>query len=338
MKITVSRLSGKEIEISSKTDISELDSIKFEDLFWVDVEDFNQEFLNYIEKRFSIDPLTVEDINSGKQRVKTEDYPGYTFLVSKNVVKAGENSFSYDTEEIFLILMENGILTLHKKPSTIVKHSMDSIDNRAKRVKNIKNFPSLVMHQIFDFSVDSFFSALSDMENWLVSVRVDLLDFNNITSKELNDLKNIMSFISRARSEMGNLRITLTQHRDVMSLAQNDAIKFLSPDLSSDFRDVYDHTFQMIEALDSYTLRAGDIRDLYFTLKSAFTDNVLRLLTIVATIFLPLTFLTGFYGMNFTPGFFQPGTTSIYGFYLMVIAMVLISVILLAIFRKRGWV
>ena len=142
------------------------------------------------------------------------------------------------------------------------------------------------------------------MENWLVSVRVDLLDFNNITSKELNNLKNIMSFISRARSEMGNLRITLTQHRDVMSLAQNDAIKFLSPDLSSDFRDVYDHTFQMIEALDSYTLRAGDIRDLYFTLKSAFTDNILRLLTIVATIFLPLTFLTGFYGMNFTPGIF----------------------------------
>ena len=73
MKITVSRLSGKEIEISSKTDISELDSIKFEDLFWVDVEDFNQEFLNYMEKRFSIDPLTVEDINSGKQRVKTEE-------------------------------------------------------------------------------------------------------------------------------------------------------------------------------------------------------------------------------------------------------------------------
>ena len=338
MKITVSKLSGKEVEVSSNNDISELDKIKPEDLFWADIEEFDQEFLNYIEKRFSIDPLTVEDINSGKQRVKTEDYPGYTFLVSKNVIKAEGNNFSYDMEEIFLILMEKGILTLHMKPSTIVQHSMDSIGNRTKKIKKDKNFPSLVMHQIFDFSVDSFFSALSDMENWLVSVRVDLLDFDNITSKELNDLKNIMSFISKARSEMGNLRITLTQHRDVMSLAQNDAIKFLSPDLSPDFRDVYDHTFQMIEALDSYTLRAGDIRDLYFTLRSAFTDNILRLLTIVATIFLPLTFLTGFYGINFTQGFFEPGTSSIYGFYAMVVVMLLISVILLAMFRKRGWV
>ncbi len=338
MKIIVSKLSAKVIETSSGTGISLMDKIGPDDLFWVDVEGFTQDFLNYIEKRFSIDPLTVEDINTGKQRVKVEDYPGYTFVVSKNVTKTGKDEFSYDTEEIFLILMEKGILTFHLKPSSVVQHSMDSIVNRADAIMKEENFPSMVMHHVFDFSVDSFFSALSDMENWLVSVRVDLLDFDNITSRELNDLKNIMSFISRARSEMGNLRITLTQHRDVMSLAQNDAIKLLSPDLSHDFRDIYDHTFQMIEALDSYTLRAGDIRDLYFTLRSAYTDNILRLLTLVATIFLPLTFLTGFYGMNFTQGFYEPGSSSIYGFYGMVVIMLLIPSILLLIFRKRGWV
>ena len=338
MKIIVSKLSAKVIETSSGTGISLMDKIGPDDLFWVDVEGFTQDFLNYIEKRFSIDPLTVEDINTGKQRVKVEDYPGYTFMVSKNVTKTGKDEFSYDTEEIFLILMEKGILTFHLKPSSVVQHSMDSIVNRADAIMKEENFPSMVMHHVFDFSVDSFFSALSDMENWLVSVRVDLLDFDNITSRELNDLKNIMSFISRARSEMGNLRITLTQHRDVMSLAQNDAIKLLSPDLSHDFRDIYDHTFQMIEALDSYTLRAGDIRDLYFTLRSAYTDNILRLLTLVATIFLPMTFLTGFYGMNFTQGFYEPGSSSIYGFYGMVVIMLLIPSILLLIFRKRGWV
>ena len=338
MKITVSKLSAKVIGTSSGTDISLMDKIGPDDLFWVDVEGFTQDFLNYIEKRFSIDPLTVEDINTGKQRVKVEDYPGYTFMLSKNVTKTGKDEFSYDTEEIFLILMEKGILTFHLNPSSVVQHSMDSIVNRADAIMKEENFPSMVMHQVFDFSVDSFFSALSDMENWLVSVRVDLLDFDNITSRELNDLKNIMSFISRARSEMGNLRITLTQHRDVMSLAQNDAIKLLSPDLSHDFRDIYDHTFQMIEALDSYTLRAGDIRDLYFTLRSAYTDNILRLLTLVATIFLPLTFLTGFYGMNFTQGFYEPGSSSIYGFYGMVVIMLLIPSILLLMFRKRGWV
>ena len=84
MRITVSKLTGKVIGASSGTDISIMDQIGPDELFWADVEGFTPDFLNYIEKRFSIDPLTVEDINAGKQRVKIEDYPGYTFMVSKN--------------------------------------------------------------------------------------------------------------------------------------------------------------------------------------------------------------------------------------------------------------
>ena len=72
-------------------------------------------------------------------------------------------------------------------------------------------------------------------------------------------------------------------------------------------------------------------------MRAAFTDNILRLLTIVATIFLPLTFLTGFYGMNFTAGFSQPGSGSFVGFWILVVAMLIIAGVLMAFFKKRGW-
>ena len=338
MQFTVSNPSRKELQIQKYADLDNLQGlISLKDL-WIDFEDFDSDTMKRIGEIFGIDPLTIEDILVGNQRIKMEDYQDYIFGVSKGVYVAKETEFEYPKDEIFIILSQNNILTFHRKSSQIINNVMETLKNRIKKIKGTAVFTSLVMHLVYDFSVDSFYSALSDVENWLVSMRTEILDFDSLKASALSDVKSLMSHISRARREMSELRIMLTQHRDVMSLAEHGTLKFVSVDLMSAFRDVYDHTFQLIETLDSYMLRTGDVRDLYFTLRSAFTDNILRLLTVVATIFLPLTFLTGFYGMNFTAGFFQPGSNNIYGFYALVASMILIAAVLLILFRKRGWV
>ncbi len=338
MQITVSSPTKKELQVQTFTDLENLQGLVSQKDLWIDFEEFESDNTKRIGEIFGIDPLTIEDILVGNQRIKIEDYQEYIFAVSKGVYVTMGTEFDYSQDEIFIILSQNSILTFHRKGSSIINNVTETLRNRIKKLKGTTVFTSLVMHLVYDFSVDSFYSALSNVENWLVSMRTEILDFDSLKASALSDVKSLMSHISRARREMSELRIMLTQHRDVMSLAERGTLKFVSVDLMSAFRDVYDHTFQLIETLDSYMLRTGDVRDLYFTLRSAFTDNILRLLTIVATIFLPLTFLTGFYGMNFTSGFFQPGSNNVYGFYGLVASMILIATVLLLLFRKRGWV
>ncbi len=337
MRATLSGISKKELVIRELNTDEELESLSGKEGYWLDVQDFDAGTLKILSELYSLDPLTLEDIQTGKQRIKTEDYQSYIFSVSKGVKTVGEGTFEYSIEEIFLILSEKNILTLHKEKSTIITHSLESMKNRAKTLKKEVMLNSLVMHTIFDFSVDSFYSVLGEIENWLVSMRSEVLDFDSLKASDISDVKDLLGLISKARREMSELRILLSQHRDVVSLAERGSVKFLSVELMPAFRDVYDHTFQLIETLDSYMMRTGDVRDLYFTMRAAFTDNILRLLTIVATIFLPLTFLTGFYGMNFTAGFSQPGSSSYIGFWALVAFMLILAGVLLAFFKKRGW-
>lgn len=337
MHATLSSISRKELSTKEFNSTEELKPLAAQEGYWLDVQDFDADTVKALGEWHSLDPLTQEDILTGKQRIKTEDYQSYIFSVSKGVTIKGEGNFEYLVEEIFLVLSEKNIITLHKGSSTIVNHSLESLRNRAKTLKKESMFNSAVLHTIYDFSVDSFYSVLSEIENWLVSIRSEVLDFDSLKARDISDVRALLSLISKARREMSELRIMLSQHRDVVSLAERGSMKFLSVELMPAFRDVYDHTFQLIETLDSYMLRTGDVRDLYFTMRAAFTDNILRLLTIVATIFLPLTFLTGFYGMNFTAGFNQPGSGSLVGFWALVASMVTLAAVLLILFKRRGW-
>jgi len=116
------------------------------------------------------------------------------------------------------------------------------------------------------------------------------------------------------------------------------AVPFVPDANLRSFRDVYDHSFQLLETIDNDRDRTSDVRDLYISLHSASTDNTIKVLTLVATIFLPLTLLAGIYGMNFSPGFFQPGSSDPVGFYVMILAMFVISLGLIYLFKRSGWI
>ncbi len=337
MQITFSSVSEGELNSKIIGEIRDLNELCKQNNYWVDMEGYDPETLKTIVQIFPLNPLTVEDLENVTDRIKIDEFPDYIYSVSKGVVAQGDN-FVFKRDEIYMVLSENNVITFHKEKSEIVNHCMNSMRNRMKSVS--KNIPlnSLVLQSIYDFSVDSFFSVLSNIEQWISSMSGQATDFDSIKSSDIKGVRNLMFLIARARREMGELRIMLSQHRDVMALAERGTIKYISVDLMPAFRDVYDHTFQLIETLDSYMMRTSDLRDLYFTMRAAFTDNILRLLTIVATIFLPLTFLTGFYGMNFTEGFYEPGSATIYGFYTMVAVMLTIAGTLLIVFRKKGWV
>ena len=121
-------------------------------------------------------------------------------------------------------------------------------------------------------------------------------------------------------------------------MVMRGAVPFVADASLRSFRDVYDHSFQLLETIDNDRDRTSDVRDLYISLHSASTDNTIKVLTLVATIFLPLSLLAGIYGMNFTPGFFEPGSGDPIGFYVMILAMLTITVGLVYSFKRSGWI
>ena len=320
------------------TELPDLAEIKDGTTMWIDVTDYDSAFLEELAGKIGIDPLTVEDIVLGEQRVKLEEYPEYIYTVSKGVFARDKIGLGYHIDELSAVIRNGLVVTFHPQESRVINSVMKSVTNRAATIRDASHFTATVLHSIYDFSVDSFYGVASNIESWLLTTGGNILDVDKLKPSDLSDMKSVMRQIARARGEINSLRIILSQHRDVVSMLQRGAVKNVSTDFMTQFRDVYDHTFQLIETLDAYMLRTNDLRDLYFTLRAAFTDNILKLLTIVATIFLPLSFLTGFYGMNFTSGFFEPGSDSLVGLYVLVGVMVLISLGLVVMFRRKGWI
>lgn len=337
MKITFSSASDGVLASKILNGTEGLAELCKQDGYWIDCEEYDNETLKTLGQIFHMNPLTVEDLENVRDRIKIDEFQNYIYAVSKGVSAKDDGNFEFKREEIYMILTEKNIVTFHKEKTDIIEHCIDAMRNRIKYDEKKTPLNSLVLQSIYDFSVDSFYSVLSNIETWISSVSTQATDLDSIKSSDVKGVRNLMFLISKARREMGDLRLMLSQHRDVMALAERGTIKYVSVDMMPAFRDVYDHTFQLIETLDSYIMRTSDVRDLYFTMRAAFTDNILRLLTIVATIFLPLTFLTGFYGMNFTQGFYEPGSSTIYGFYAMVTVMIVIAASLLLVFRRKGW-
>lgn len=320
--------------VDSFPDISALSS---DGGLWIDICDYGKGEMDEVANKLQLDQLTVEDIVEGKQRVKVDDYPEYVYAVCKSISMAPQTGLDFSIVEISMVIRDNLIVSFHHEDSTITTRVAKVLMNRPIAPQKGSQLPSMVTHLIYDFSVDTFYDALSGIDSWLISTGGDVMDVDRLKASDIAGLKNMMRFISKARRQMNELRIVLTQFRDVTALLQRGSVKYIATTMAPQFRDVYDHTFQLIETLDSYMLRSSDLRDLYFTLRAAFTDNVLKFLTIIATIFLPLTFLTGFYGMNFTAGFLQPGSNSIIGFVSLTVAMIGLSLFMAFYFRAKGW-
>jgi len=185
-------------------------------------------------------------------------------------------------------------------------------------------------------------SSSSSRKNWIIN-RLEEIDQKATTTfktrvKRMENIVAIITTIEGVRKRLMTPRRSLTPTRDMLGVVMRGAVPFVVDANLRSFRDVYDHSFQLLETIDNDRDRTSDVRDLYISLHSASTDNTIKVLTLVATIFLPLTLLAGIYGMNFSPGFFQPGSSDPVGFYVMILAMFVISLGLIYLFKRSGWI
>ena len=305
------------------------------EMLWVDAESPTDQELADLRQRFDLDEYAVEDVIHRNQRPKMEDYGKNVFAVVHVPVVKGHSS---EIIELFVFFQKNWIITIHSVDSELI-HSVDA-RIRARGLSPLTTSPSpdLLFYIFLDFAVDAYYPILDEEENRLEEIDKKATTTFKTRVKRMENIVAIITTIEGVRKRLMILRRSLTPTRDMLGMVMRGAVPFVADASLRSFRDVYDHSFQLLETIDNDRDRTSDVRDLYISLHSASTDNTINVLTLVATIFLPLTLLAGIYGMNFSAGFFQPGSGDPLGFYVMILAMIIISLGFVYIFKRSGWI
>jgi magnesium transporter len=320
------------------------DKIEQGDILWVDVESPNDQELKTIQSRFNLDSYTIEDLAKINQRPKIEDHDSYVFsLISIPLAKGHENNnkngnVRKKVDELFILFNKSWIITIHDGDSELI-HQVDSrVRTRGLAPLTDTPTPDLLFYTFLDFAVDEYYPILDKVENELEELDGQATKTFQTRSKRMENIVAMMAIVREVRKRLMTLRRSLTPTRDMLGTIMRGAVPFVADSSLRSFRDVYDHSFQLLETIDNDRDRTSDVRDLYISLLTASTDQIVKFLTIVATIFLPLELLAGIYGMNFTTGFFEPGSGYAAGFYLLILSMIAIAFGLLYAFRRRGWI
>jgi magnesium transporter len=300
------------------------DLCRSSDVVWINIDGIHDAgTIEEIGKYFNIHSLTVEDIANTMQRPKFEDFDGYLFIVLKMLSYSDINT-GMETEQVCVILGENYVITFQEKPGDVFDTVREQIRGRRGRIR--KAGADYLAYALIDAVVDSYFLILETIGDQIEEVEDQvLLDPNPDTVSKIHRFKRAMLFIRRTAWPLRE-EIALLE-KSGSNLVRKPTVVFL--------RNLYDHTIQVIDTVETYRDIISGMHDMYLSSVSNRMNQVMKVLTIIATIFIPLTFISGVYGMNFR---YMPEIEWKYGYFAILGFMLLIGVVMLLFFRKKKWI
>jgi magnesium transporter len=290
---------------------------------WINVEGVHDvEVVRSLGEHFAFHPLVLEDIVNTVQRPKIEDYDEYLFMVLRMLRPAEGDTFI--SEQLSIILGPTYLLTFQEGLAGDVFDAVrDRIRSGKGRIRALG--PDYLAYTLVDSIVDGYFNVLEVMGERIVNVEEKLtLSADRATLHLINDMKKEIIFLRKAVWPL----------REAISFLERGDSRLLSDATRLYFRDVYDHAVQVIDTVETYRDLLSGMLDLYLSSVSNRTNEVMKFLTVIGTIFLPLTFLVGVYGMNFK---YMPELEWHYGYAALWGVMLLAAVAMIAYFRKKRW-
>ena len=274
---------------------------------------------------FGLHPLALEDVVNVHQRAKVEEYGDHLYLVGR-VVQLAEH---LQTEQISLFVGKNYVLSFQERSDGCMSPVVERVRVARGRIRSAG--PDYLAYSILDSVVDSYFPALEQFGE-----RLDALD-DRVGAQNADEA---MGRIHEVRSELLMLRRSIWPHREALNILARDPHPLICNETRVFLRDCYDHTVQLIDLLETYREMCSDLRDVYLSLISNRMNEIMKVLTVIATIFMPLSFLAGVYGMNFDTkaspwNMPELGWAWGYPFALGLMAASVGSMLLY--FRRRGW-
>jgi magnesium transporter len=285
--------------------------------FWLDFDQPTDEEINLLRDPFHFHPLAIEDCMHHLQRPKLDYYDGYAFFVTQAL-----NAESIEREEMDFFLSKQYCVSFHQQPATFIEEAWD----RLLKEDHIEKWdPSHVFYNCLDGMVDNYFPHVDQIDDKLNKIE------ENSAGRSMEAL---LKDLYETRHDLLSLRHTITPMRDLLYRIINSQRLTSIEGKIAYFSDIYDHLLKLTEMVEASRELATDIRDSYISLNSNDTNHIMKVLTVITTIFMPLTFIVGVYGMNFR---YMPELTWKYGYFGTLLLMVIIAVWMTIWFKKKGW-
>lgn len=282
----------------------------------------NVENIRQLGEVFGLHPLVMEDILHVGQRPKLELYDKYVYLVVKMIYR-GENGKDISYEQLSLVLGKNYVLSFQEREGDVFNNIRERIRNNKGRLR--KSGADYLVYSLLDSVVDNYFPALEK-----VGDRVEDIE-ERLTG---NPEHEVLQDIYRLKREVLFLRKSIWPIREVLAALMRQDTDLVTSNTITYLRDVYDHSIQVMDVVETYSDMLSELLDVYISSVSNRMNEIMKTLTILSTIFLPLTFIVGLYGMNFK---YMPELQNDMAYPLVLIGMTGVSVLMLYYFRRKGW-
>ena len=326
-EITVIEYSENSLDERSIDSIDQLRPVNAGDtITWLNVSGLGDAAtVEGIGHKFGLHQLVQEDIVNVHQRAKVEEFDDHLFIVAR-MVSIDQH---LKTEQISMILGKNFVITFQEYVGDCLDPVRKRLRNQLGRIRAVG--ADYLAYAILDAVIDGYFPVLDQYNEQL-----DALEDGLIAQKS----KHVVSRIHRLRSEFYVLRKAIWPHRELVNALLRDVEAYFAKETRMYLRDCYDHTIQIIDIVDTSREIASDIRDFHFKQVSMRQNEIMKVLTIVSSVFIPLSFVAGLYGMNFdthVSAYNMPELHWIYGYPMALSLMAAIGGGMLFFFWQRGW-
>ncbi|WP_166820151.1 magnesium/cobalt transporter CorA [Thalassoroseus pseudoceratinae] len=293
---------------------------------WVNVVGLGTaDMIKKIGEFHKIHPLALEDVVNTHQQAKVEEYEGQLFIV----VRMAKLEPRLWTEQVSLLVGKKFVVTFQEQAGDCFDTVRQRIRKGTGRIRSRGS--DYLAYMLIDAVLDDYFPVLERY-----GVDLDALEERLLSGQS----HNVIPETHRLRSEILQLRRTIWPHRDAVNVLIRDEHPLIQTDTKTYLRDCYDHIAQLSDVADTYRDLGAGLRELQFSLDSQRTNEVMKVLTVIATIFMPLGFIAGVYGMNFDPDtspWNMPELEWAYGYPFAITLMLGIAISLLMFFRHKGW-
>jgi magnesium transporter len=295
---------------------------------WIDVVGLGDaDVIQQLGEAFDLHPLALEDVVNVHQRSKVEPYENHLFIVARTMELVDGQ---LESEQIGIFLGENYLLTFQERGGDCFEPARQRIRKNGGPIRH--GGADYLAYALLDAVMDSYFPTADFYADRLDDLDVQIADRHDpVAVTRIHDVRHDLLLLRRA----------IRPHRETINSLLRDDSPFIKPETCVYLRDCYDHTVQLIELLEVYREMCSDLREYYLSLASNRMNEVMKVLTIIATIFIPLGFIAGVYGMNFDTHrspWNMPELGWAFGYPAALGLMTTVAVGMVFYFRRKGWI
>lgn len=315
---------GEEVSAKERVELQELSNYKSKNTStWINVDGIHEiELIRGICDQFNIHPLTQEDIVSTYQRPKFEVHDGYIYVIMKMIYFDDETDL-ITVEQVSFILGEGYVITFQEMTEDVFGPIRERLQQGHTRIR--RRGSDYLFYAMIDVIISNYFVVLERFEDQIETLEEKI---------NLDASSDLLREIQLNKKELLSLRRSIFPVREVINGMSRSESLLITKRTQVFIRDLYDQVYQVSDTIENFRDSLTGLHDLHLSLVSHKMNEIMKVLTIIATIFIPLTFVAGIYGMNFS---YMPELQWKYGYFAAWIVMILMTMGMVVFFRRKRW-